>query len=58
MSAAKRAEEKKLVLAAAQRVVCQESLDLVKSVLAGAEVASEAKLAVTALERGLAYRRN
>lgn len=58
MAAAKRPEEKKIVIAAAQRVVAPESLELVKGALHDPGVSAEAKAAVTALERGLMYRRN
>lgn len=58
MAAAKRPEERKLVIAAAQRVISPESLELVKASLSDPAVANEAKLAATALERSLSYRRN
>jgi HEAT repeat protein len=58
LGAAKRPDEKKVVIAAAQRVMAPESLELVKSVASDPAVAAEAKNAITALERGLSYRRN
>ena len=58
MAAAKRPDEKKLVIAAAQRVMAPESLELVKRSLEDPAVAAEARQAQTALERGLSYRRN
>ena len=58
LAAAKRPEEKKIVIAAAQRVITPESLALVKTLISDPVVAAEAKAAVTALERGLMYRRN
>lgn len=58
MAAAKRPEEKKVVIAAAQRVLAPESLSLVKAYADDPVVGAEAKAAITALERGLMYRRN
>jgi HEAT repeat protein len=58
MAAAKRPEEKKIVIAAAQRVITPESVDLVKATLDDPAVAPEAKAAITTLERGLMYRKN
>lgn len=58
MAAAKRPDEKKLVIAAAQRVITPESLELVKKSADDPAVAAEAKRAQTALERGLTFRRN
>jgi HEAT repeat protein len=58
MTASKRAEEKKMVIAAAQRVITPESVELVKAVVNDPAVAAEAKAAITALERSLTYRRN
>lgn len=58
MGAAKRPDEKKLIIAAAQRVVTPESLELVKKFVDDPAVAAEAKQAQTALERGLTFRRN
>jgi HEAT repeat protein len=57
MQSAKRPEERKAVLAALQRAVCDESLAIARASLADPDVASEAKTAVAALERGLSYRR-
>jgi hypothetical protein len=57
LAAAKRSEEKKIVIAAAQRVVTPESLQLVKSVAGRPFVAAEAQNAITALERALSYRK-
>ncbi len=57
MEAAPRPEEKKLVLAALQRFICPESLEMAKAAAADPAVAAEAKLAVSNLERGLSYRR-
>lgn len=58
MALATRREEKLAVLAAAQKVVCPESLDLARSALNDPPVAAEAKLAATTLERGLSYVKN
>lgn len=58
LAAAKRPEEKKIVIAAAQRVITPESVDLVKSLVNDPAVGAEAKAAMTVLERGLMYRRN
>jgi hypothetical protein len=58
MAAAKRPEERKIVIAAAQRVITPESLELVKSASVDPAVAAEAKAAITALERGLMYRKS
>jgi hypothetical protein len=57
LAVAKRPDEKKAVIAAAQRVIAPESLELVKVAAADPAVAAEAKAAVTALERGLSYRK-
>ena len=54
---AKRPAEKKAVIAAAQRVVAPESLEVVKAAAADPAVAAEAQAAITALERGLLYRK-
>jgi HEAT repeat protein len=58
MSAARRPEEKKIVIAAAQRVVAPESLALVRAAADDPAVAAEAKAAIAALERSLTFRRN
>ena len=55
MAAAARPEEKKTILSVAQRVVCQESLQLVQAAGADPQIAAEAKQAETALERELAF---
>jgi hypothetical protein len=57
MAAAKRADERKLVLGAAARVICEESLAMAKAAAADPAVAGEAKLAIQTLERGLSYRK-
>jgi type 1 glutamine amidotransferase/HEAT repeat protein len=56
MSVASRPDEKKAVLAAVQRVVTPESLQIAQSAESDPAVAAEAKLAVSTLERGLAAR--
>lgn len=58
MAMATRPEEKRSVLAVAQKVVCPESLDLARSALNDPQVAAEAKLAATTLQRGLNYVKN
>ncbi len=55
MSVATRPEEKRTVLAAAQKVVCPDSLELARSALSDPQVAAEAQLAVTTLQRLLNY---
>ena len=55
MAAATRPDEMKAVLALAQRVVCPESLELARSVVGDSQVAAEARLAVTTLERQLSF---
>jgi HEAT repeat protein len=55
MAAATRADEKRSVLAIAQRLVCPESLELAQASVKDPQVAAEAQLAVTTLERGLSY---
>jgi HEAT repeat protein len=55
MSLATRAEEKRPVLAVAQRLVCPESLELAKTALKDPQVAAEAQIAVTTLERALSF---
>ena len=55
ISVATRAEEKKSALAALQRVVCPESLDVARHSLSDPAVAAEARLAVETLERALAF---
>lgn len=57
MAAAKRPDEKKLVLGAASKVFCEESLALARAATDDPAVAAEAKLAVQNLERGMSYRR-
>ncbi|MDZ4798466.1 MAG: HEAT repeat domain-containing protein [Bryobacteraceae bacterium] len=58
LAAARRPEEKKIILAAAQRIICPESLALVKSQINDPAVGEEARQAATALERSLSFRRN
>ena len=59
MESANRPEEKKLAIAALQRVPDAESLAIVRAAVADPAVAAEAKLAVATLERSLAApRRN
>lgn len=58
MAVATRPEEKRSVLAVAQKVVCPESLDLARSALNDPQVAAEAQLAATTLQRGLNYVKN
>ena len=55
MGLASRVEEKRAVLAAAQKVVCVESLQLARSAAPDPEVEPEARLAVRTLERLLNY---
>ena len=55
MEAATRVDEKRAVLAAAQRLMCPESLELARSAVKDPQVAAEAQLAVTTLERGLGF---
>jgi len=55
MTVATRGEEKKSTLAALQRVVCPESLDVARQSLSDPLVAAEAKVAVETLERALAF---
>ena len=55
MPLATRPDEKRAVLAVVQRLVCPESLELAKSVLKDPQVAAEAQLAVTTLERALSF---
>ena len=55
MGLASRVEEKRAVLAAAQKVVCVESLDLARSAARDPEVEAEARLAATTLDRLLNY---
>jgi len=55
MAAATRPEEKRAVLAVAQRLVCPESLELARSALKDTQVAAEAQLAATTLERALSF---
>ena len=55
MGLATRPEEKRAVLGAVQKVVCPESLRLARSALNDPEVAAEARVAATTLERELAY---
>jgi HEAT repeat protein len=55
MALATRPDEKKSILASAQRLACTESLELAREALKDASVAAEAKAAVTMLERDLAY---
>jgi hypothetical protein len=57
LDAARRAEERKAVLAALQKHACPESLDLARTLLDDPEVAAEARLAVESLEGSLSYRR-
>jgi HEAT repeat protein len=57
MGAATQANEKRAVLAIAQRLVCPESLELAQSAANDPQVAAEAKLAVTTLERSLSFAR-
>jgi hypothetical protein len=55
MAAATRAEEKRTVLALAQRLPCPESLAVARAALDDPQVRAEAQLAVTALERELTF---
>jgi HEAT repeat protein len=55
MAVATMPDEKRAVLAVAQRLVCRESLDLARAALQDPQVAAEAKLAATTLERGLSF---
>ncbi len=55
MAAATRPDEKRAVLAVVQRLVCPESLELAKSVAGDPQIAGEARLAVTTLERALSF---
>jgi len=55
MALATRPEEKRTVLAAVQKVVCPESLEVARSALEDPAVAAEAQLAATTLERELSY---
>jgi HEAT repeat protein len=55
MGLASQTEEKRAVLAAAQKIVCAESLQLARSAIRDPEVEAEARLAATTLERGLSY---
>jgi len=55
MALAARPEEKRTVLAAVQKVVCPESLEVARSALEDPAVAAEAQLAATTLERELSY---
>jgi hypothetical protein len=55
MAAATMPDEKRAVLAVAQRLVCPESLALARSALHDPQVAAEAGLAATTLERGLSF---
>jgi HEAT repeat protein len=55
MAIATMPDEKRAVLAVAQRVVCPESLALARSALNDPQVAAEAELAATTLERGLSF---
>jgi len=58
MKASHRADEKKVVLAALQRTPAAESLEIAKAAESDPEIASEARVAVAALQRALAARRN
>jgi hypothetical protein len=55
MAVATMPDEKRAVLAVAQRLVCPESLDLAQSAINDPQVAAEAKLAATTLRRGLSF---
>ncbi len=55
MATATRPDEKRAVLAVAQRLVCPESLELAQSAIDDPMVAAEARLAVTTLERALSF---
>jgi len=55
MAAATMPNEKRAVLAVAQKVVCPESLELARSAIQDPQVAAEAELAATTLERGLSF---
>jgi HEAT repeat protein len=55
MSLASRPEEKRAVLGAVQKVVCPEALRLARSALNDPEVAAEARVAATTLQREMAY---
>jgi HEAT repeat protein/type 1 glutamine amidotransferase len=57
MKAATRPEEKKIILAAVQRVPAPESLELARAAEADSAVAAEAKAATAMLERSLAAQR-
>jgi HEAT repeat protein len=58
MAIATSPEEKRAILAVAQKVVCPESLDLARSAVNDPQVAAEAQLAVTTLQRLLIYVKN
>jgi HEAT repeat protein len=58
MAIATKPEEKRAVLAVAQKVVCPESLELARSAVNDPQVAAEAQLAVTTLQRLLTYVKN
>jgi HEAT repeat protein len=55
MAAATRPNEKRAVLAVAQRLVCPESLGLARLAIDDPMVTAEARLAVTTLERALSF---
>ncbi len=58
MAVATMPDEKRAVLAVAQRLVCPESLDLAQSAINDPQVAAEAQLAATTLQRGLSFVKN
>jgi HEAT repeat protein len=58
MATATRPEEKRAILAAVQKLVCPESLELARSAVNDPQVAAEAQLAVTTLQRLLTYVKN
>jgi hypothetical protein len=53
--AATRPDEKRAVLAVAQRLMCVESLELARIAAKDPTVSAEGQLAVTTLERGLSF---
>jgi HEAT repeat protein len=55
IAAATRPEEKKLILSAVQRLACPASLEIARQETGDPQAAAEAKVAVTTLERELAY---
>jgi hypothetical protein len=55
MAAATHPDEKRAVLAVAQRLVCPESLELARLAIEDPMVTAEARLAVTTLERALSF---